>query len=222
MLTVRVPEWELEDSRRILSVGDQLRAWLTFQEAERWPSPAERINVIEGTALPLSAWPGAERGRHPVQINLDGGALYWDAPHPVAGALEVTGTVSTNNVDAPDGFPDTSGVLRRLRMEWQDFIKSTDRVWHNTGESARYEEVTTTYFPTSDTDVLDPDAESELSREAREAFDRELAAGRLKAGDPFEVTLRAPGSSRDDPPGSTRTRWTGILIDLEIAHPTGG
>jgi len=39
--------------------------------------------------------------------------LYWDTPQPVVGPVEVTGSVSTNNVDAPDGFPDTTGVPGR-------------------------------------------------------------------------------------------------------------
>ncbi len=45
--------------------------------------------------------------------------MYWDAPERVTGAIEVPGTISTSNVDAPEGLPETSGVLRRVRMVWR-------------------------------------------------------------------------------------------------------
>ena len=59
-------------------------------------------------------------GRHPTIVDSDGAAIYWDAPRPVAGPVDVTGVVSANNVDAPDGFPMTAGVVTRVRMSRQD------------------------------------------------------------------------------------------------------
>jgi len=70
VLTVRVADWELQESGRILSVGGRARFWLTFDEA-----PAtERVNVVSGVAVRLPAWPGAQVGRHPTRIEIDGGA----------------------------------------------------------------------------------------------------------------------------------------------------
>jgi hypothetical protein len=221
LLTVRVPEWEFEEDGRILSVGDEERFWLAFQEVERWAPPAEQVNVILGVALPLPTWPGAEFGRYPVQINVDGGALYWDAPGPVAGLVEVAGAVSTNNVDVPDDFPETTGVLRRVRMEWQDFVMSPSG-WRSKGEGTRYEEVATTYSPASEPRTFEPEVEEELIRQARQAHDRAVAAGRVDPGESFEVGLFVSHAAREVPPGTTATRWTGVLIDLETSDATKG
>jgi hypothetical protein len=103
--------------------------------------------VIRGVAVALPTWPGQEFGRHPVRIDVDNGALYWDAPEPVTGEVEVRGTVSSNNVDAPDDFPETTGVIRRLRMVWHDVVMSPQGQWVGTGEGSRHEEVATTYLP---------------------------------------------------------------------------
>ena len=216
LLTVEVPEWELEESGRVLSVGDQAQFWLTFEEAGRRPA-TERVSVIRGVAVPLPTWPGAEFGRHPVRIDVEGGALYWDAPEQVTGPIDVAGTISTNNVDAPEGFPETSGVVRRVRMVWADFVIGPEGVWLSTGEGTRYEEVTSTYFPAREPTAFDPDVEAELSRQAREAYDREMAAGRLSPGESFKVVLKVPASNRKIPPGTSDTRWTGVLIDLDTA-----
>ena len=217
LLTVEVSVWELEESGRVLSVGDQEQFWLTFEEAERRAPATERVNVIRGVVVPLPTWPGAEFGRHPVRIDVEGGALYWDAPERVTGPIEVAGTISINNVDAPEGFPETSGVLRRVRMVWADFVISPEGVWRSTGEGTRYEEVTSTYFPVHEPTAFDPEVEAELRRLAREAYDREMAAGRLSPGESFEVGLTVPASNRKIPSGTAETRWTGVLIDLDTA-----
>jgi hypothetical protein len=217
LLTVRVPEWELEESGRVLSVGDQEQFWLTFEEAEGRAPATERINLIRGVAVPLPTWPGAEFGRNPVRIDVEGGALYWDAPEPVTGSIEVAGTISTNDVDAPEGFPETSGVLRRVLMVWADFVISPEGVWLSTGEGTRYEEVTSTYFPVREARVFDLEVEAELRRQAREAYDGEMAAGRLRPGESFEVGLKVSASHRKIPAGTTETRWTGVLVDFDTA-----
>ena len=143
--------------------GDREQFWLTFEEAERRAPATEQVNLIAGVAFPLPTWPGAELGRHPVRIDVDGGALYWDAPEQVSGPIEVAGTVSTNNVDAPEGFPETSGVVRRVRMVWADSVIDPQGVWRGTGEGIRYEEVTSTYFPVPEPTVLEPEVEAETA-----------------------------------------------------------
>ena len=148
LLTVEVPRWQLEESGRVLSIGDHVKSWLTFEEAQRRAPEAGRYNLIHGCAVPLGPWPGAEFGRHPTRIDVEGGALYWDAPQRVAGRLDVAGTISTNNVDAPEGFPETSGVVRRVRMVWSDFNKSPkEGVWLSAGEEPSYEDARSTYIP---------------------------------------------------------------------------
>jgi hypothetical protein len=58
--------------------------------------------------------------------------------------------VSSNDVDAPDGFPATTGVVRRIRMEWREFVQFKSREWRNENGRARYEVVPVTYFPVED------------------------------------------------------------------------
>jgi len=219
LLTVEVSEWELEESGHILSVGAQEQFWLTFEEAGLRAPATERVNLIRGVAVPLGSWPGGEFGRHPVRIDVKGGALYWDAPEQVSGPIEVAGTISTNNLDAPAGFPQTTGVLRRIRMMWAGFVIGPEGVWRSAGEGTRYEEVTSTYFPVREPTAFDPEVEAELRQRAREAHDHEMAAGRLSPGESFEVGLTVPASKRKGPAAMRETRWTGVLIDLDTADP---
>lgn len=225
ILTVRVPTWELEEVGRVLRVGDVVSTWLTFREADAIPPLAEGVQVLEGAARSLPSWPGGTMHGNPVQIDFAGGALYWDAPESIEGAVEVAGTVCTNNVDAPDGFPETTGVLRRIQMEWDDFVMGSDGAWRSTGDGRRYEEVPATYFPPVEAETLDPEVEADLKRLARQAYDREVSLGRLNPGDTFTVTLGVHRTAPEVSPGSTKTRWTGVLLDLEIAdveNPAAG
>ena len=120
VLTLRVAEWVLDEDRRTLSVGETLTEWLTFTEVDRLPHvPADRVQTIRGVARALPRWPGTEDGRHPVSVSVGAATLYWDAPRPADGPVETTGVVSLNNTDAPDGFPVTRGVIRRVRTERQ-------------------------------------------------------------------------------------------------------
>lgn len=215
ILTVRVPTWELEESHRVLGVGDEVSSWLTFYETDRTSALAEDVQVISGKVRPLPNWPDAGLGLRPVQIDLAGGALYWEATDPAEGVVEVVGTVYTNNLDAPDGFPQTTGVVRRIRMEWQDVELGQDGSWHRVADGLHYEEVSQTYFPPIEIEEPDPEVKADLNRRARQAYDREVASGRIKRGDSFNVVLAAPPTTRR-PPGATETRWSGVLIELEI------
>jgi hypothetical protein len=144
-----VAEWVLDEDRRTLGVGETLAEWLTFTEVERLPQVApDRVQTIRGLARPLPRWPGTEDGHHPVSISVDGATLYWDAPRPVDGPVELAGVVSLNNIDAPDGFPVTRGVIRRVRMEWQATGTGTDgqRV-SLPGAAIHYEDVPVSYLP---------------------------------------------------------------------------
>lgn len=145
VLTVEVSDWELEESGRIVRVGDDVRLWLIFEEAARSVPGTQRASRLRGRAVPLESWPGAEFGRHPTRIDVEGGAVYWDAPEPVSGPIEAVGTIRSNTVDAPDGFPGTSAVVRRLRMVWDDVVVGTDG--DPVVAATRYEEVASTYVP---------------------------------------------------------------------------
>lgn len=157
ILTVWVARWQLDEDRWVVAVGEEISFWLTFEESERWPRPAEQIHVIRGVARPLPCWPGAEFGRHPVQIDVDGVALYWDAPGPVSGVVEVAGSVSSNTIDTPDGFPMARGVVRRVRMERREFVHDGQRRWGYADDGARYEQVEASYFPIQEAEAGDPD-----------------------------------------------------------------
>lgn len=153
LLTVWVPAWVLDEDLRTLRVGDALAEWLTVTEVERLAHvPPEHLQTIRGVARPLPPWPGTEDGHHPVAISVAGATLYWDAPRPVDGSVELTGVVSLNNIDAPDGFPVTRGVIRRVRMEWRATGTGTSgqRVPPPPGASSHYEEVPVSYLPRYD------------------------------------------------------------------------
>ena len=153
ILSVWVVEWYLDEDRRVLQVGDTISSWLTIEDAERLQlHPDERLQTVRGVARALPRWRGAEDGRHPVAVDIDGGTLYWDAPERVEGTIEVTGTISLNNVDAPYGFPTTDGVVRRVRMEWQEYEFAGDgsRLRPTPGTHPLYEDVLASYLPTFD------------------------------------------------------------------------
>jgi hypothetical protein len=216
IVTVRVEEWELEDAGRVVSVGGEMSSWLTFQEAAAHGSPTELVQVLAGVARPLPSWPGAIPGRHPVQIDVEEAALYWDAPQPVDGAVEVTGMISSNNMDAPDGFPETRGVVRRVRMGWSDYAAGRQGSWTHDGGPTRYEDVSASYFPQTEAAVLDPQVERALARRARQAFKGETPDGRRLRGADLTIGFKASGTATEVPSGTIQTRWTGVLVDLEI------
>lgn len=153
IVSVWVVAWYLDEDRRVLEVGDTISSWLTFEDAERLRlRPNECLQAIRGVARALPRWPGTEDGRHSTAIAIDGGTLYWDAPERVEGTIEVTGTISLNNIDAPDGFPTSYGVVRRVRMEWQEFefTPGGSRLGPRPGTHPFYEDVQASYLPTFD------------------------------------------------------------------------
>jgi hypothetical protein len=107
--------------------------------------------------------------------------LYWDAPGPVAGVVEVAGSVSSNTVDTPDGFPMARGVARRVRMEWREFVHDGQRRWSYADGEARYEQVEASYFPIQEAETGDPTFRQ--------------APGRLN-GRAYSLTWRSPSSRR--------------------------
>lgn len=48
ILAVWVAAWQREEDLRVVTVGDEVSFWLTFDEAERGAAPAEGIQVIQG------------------------------------------------------------------------------------------------------------------------------------------------------------------------------
>ncbi len=64
---------------------------------------------------------GADLHRHPVRLDIGAAAAYWDAPAPMTGPVEVNGYLELNRIDAPDDFPSTIGIIRRVRMQWRRY-----------------------------------------------------------------------------------------------------
>lgn len=120
LLTVSIPEWSLDEDNRVIAVGDVFESWLVLVEAERRPHAPGGLQRIHGEATALPGWAGAAWGRYPVRVDTGAAALYWDAPEPVSGPIELSGWVEATNVDAPPAFPATSGTVRRVAMEWSD------------------------------------------------------------------------------------------------------
>lgn len=147
LLIVFIPAWHLDEDDVVVAVGDHLSTWLEFHESSRWDQPRDRQFRLTGFARAVPTWSGAERGRHPTVVETDGSTVYWDAPHPVTGPVDVTGVVSANNVDVPEGFPVTTGIVTRVRMEWQDHWLGDDGAWHPVPGTARYEDLPSSYLP---------------------------------------------------------------------------
>ena len=147
ILLVRVPAWVLDEDRRCISVGDELSSWLTFEDEERPGLSGAAIRTLQGVAHVLRPWPGSEDGCIPTALVVGGTTLYWDAPRRAEGPVEISGTISTNNVDAPDGFPCTTGVVRRVRMEWRRLEDGQHGAATFVGAEALHEDVSSTYLP---------------------------------------------------------------------------
>lgn len=84
------------------------------------------------------------------RIDVSPAALYWDAPEPVQGDVQLVGVVRRNTVDAPAGFPVSRGTVRRVRMERRDFGQTTPRTWEPVNAKAGYEDVAASYLPVND------------------------------------------------------------------------
>lgn len=116
LLKVWIAEWVLEEDNRVLGIGDELTSWLNFSETERRHFHPASTNTLTATATPLPTWPGQEWHRHPTRLDVGGVSLYWDAPDPATGTVAVQGTVEYQRIDAPRGFPETTGQVRGLRI----------------------------------------------------------------------------------------------------------
>ncbi len=66
---------------------------------------------------------------------------------PVEGLVDIRGVIRNNNADAPNGFPETPGVVRPLRMEWRTFNDDGQRESEVRNEPAHYEDVKISYLP---------------------------------------------------------------------------
>ncbi|NPC97440.1 hypothetical protein [Nocardioides sp. zg-DK7169] len=146
-LTVHVPAWRLEEDGAVIVVGDQFGAWLEFRESSRGDQAPDQHHRLTGLARAIPPWAGAEGGRHPTIIDADGASIYWDAPQSVTGPVDLLGVVSANNVDVPDGFPTTEGLVTRVRMEWQECRPGDDTAWYPVPGTARYEDLQSSYLP---------------------------------------------------------------------------
>jgi hypothetical protein len=213
ILIVRVPSWEIEGDHRVFAVGQETSSWLTFDE-DGAGRGAAHAQSIDGIARPLPSWPGAVLGGHPVRIDVGGAALYWDAPSPVEAALQVFGPISTNTQDAPDGFPETVGVVRRVRMAWRDDEAGPDGSWI-TGAQVTYEDVASTYIPDPPVRTPDPRSVAEMQRRAQREYRRQVPLARRLRGESFTIALHGP-ASLPPPPGTVERQFVGALIDLEV------
>ena len=144
-ITVAIPEWSLAEDARVLRPGDTYRIWLVLVEAEREPRPPERIQRVRGTATPLPEWSGGLLARHPVRVDADGAVLYWDAPAPIEGPVDLEGWIEANLIDAPPDFPMNRGTVRRVMLEWSDAVRTGPGERRVLTERARYDEVDTSH-----------------------------------------------------------------------------
>lgn len=207
LLKVWTPEWVLTEDMVVRKPGDEFSSWLTFEQAGP-ATTAERVQVVRGTATPAPwDWPRRADGPYPVRIDVEDGALYWDAPEPVEGDVELTGTVETNNIDAPPGFPSTRCVVRRVRMGWREESRGT-----------YFEEVPTSWLPSlGERPDIDPAVRQAAIQEARQRVPR----WRRWFG-PGRVTVFLAPSEDDLAAASLRPWWAGLLLDVESVGVEAG
>jgi hypothetical protein len=150
MLKVFVHSWDLEDHGEVLRVGQRVAWRLVFLEASDGPL-REHVQEVRGTASRLAGWEGTPLPSDTDACNLSpssGGSLYWSKPSSNAVDVEVVvvGTIRRDGPqDAPDDFPLTSGVIRRVRMETRTFVVESRRVEYG-DEPPSYEDVDETYY----------------------------------------------------------------------------
>jgi hypothetical protein len=146
-LTVFAESWQLEENGDTLHVGQAVDWWLTFHDASWWPQePEAHVQRLRALGRPFDG-PGMQKNRVPTELTASGAFLYWDAPRPADGDLELLGSIHRDvGVTTPDDFPSTHGVIRRLRME-SYLYHLTARGWEPIDNSVTYDEVNQTYLP---------------------------------------------------------------------------
>ena len=66
----------------------------------------------------------ATQGRHPTWLTAPGVTLYWLAPAPVTGELDVQGAIrEDHHIDTPDGAPAVRGRVKRVQVVERDFVR---------------------------------------------------------------------------------------------------
>ena len=126
-LPVVVPGWEIECCLEPPSVGDLVEWPLQFVERENPEgAPDPTLVALQAVATPLPDWEGATEERWPVRLDLPGGSFYWDAPKEVeAGPVELRGyLLLVRHGDAPDDFPETTGIVRRVQVSATRYAQS--------------------------------------------------------------------------------------------------
>lgn len=116
LLTVHVSGWEVECCLEPPEVGATVDWTLSFTDGTD-AVDAEQLVTLAATATPLDDWEGATLGRSPVRLDVGHAALHWEASAPVSGACTLVGSVYlAHHGEAPEDFPETRGVVRRLRL----------------------------------------------------------------------------------------------------------
>jgi hypothetical protein len=211
ILKVHISSWELEEDRWVLRLGDEVGFWMFLREADPSTATREDMQEIRGHARP-APWDEVEVevGRHPVRVDVGPAALYWEAPEPVSGEVQVVGAIRRDAVDAPPGFPDTRAVVRRIRMEWTPYARLSSGEWApDAAERPHYVDVAKSFFPAG-----------RDSEPPRSALDRARAMARRVASNlrpsHYSQMVVMDASDQDDASGTTDLEWTGVLLDLEV------
>jgi hypothetical protein len=217
ILKVHIAAFELEENSWLLKRGDTVQFWMFFEEAGYDTTlPVERLQEVSGQAHPV-AWDGQHAGPYPARLDVGPAALYWGSPGSAIGEVRLVGAIHRDNTDAPPGFPSTIAIVRRIRMEWREYVVSGPRRWRIGDNQARYEDVDTSYLPVDELDAAD------LARH-REAK-QELPARRRRTPRHREGTefLTMPGGSAPAPAlGTRKWKWTGVLLDVEATGTAPG
>jgi hypothetical protein len=210
MLKVHISGWELEEDRWVVRLGDEVSFWMFFMEADPSSASHEELQEIYGEARPV-AWEHAEAGRSPVRLDVGPAMLCWEAPRPVSGEVRLVGTICRDATDAPPGFPETRGIVRRIRMEYTPYKKSgTGERLPNADDQKQYVDVAKSFFPAG------PDSASSMSSlEVARALVRRAAAA-LRPARYSEVVLLNESEDDDAAPGTASIEWTGLLLDVEV------
>jgi hypothetical protein len=118
-IPVYIPGWQVEDGDVPPPVvGGDFSHVLLFSThvpgAEDFYGQFGREVSLSGTAIPLHGHEG-QYGRHPVRFDCAGFSLFWAAPSPVSGRMNVKGIIHADSYgEPPVEFPEVRGRVYSL------------------------------------------------------------------------------------------------------------
>jgi hypothetical protein len=118
-LTAHIKTYLLEEDGRRLHVGEVVECCLIYShEPDGMVRPATALSGLKADATPWT-WEHHFLDQHPTRLTIGPAILYWGAPEPTVGEVELNGTISwaDSGYEVPEDLPANVATIERLRME---------------------------------------------------------------------------------------------------------